>query len=112
MDQVLGHVAAEFLPAMAQVVPGWARATSGPEHDDAPGLVLVPTGPLHRMPLHALPLGPRTGAGVDRERLIDRFVVSYATTVDVLPRVSGRGAAQNGIAVLAPAAIEIGRAHV
>ena len=112
MDQVLEHVAAAFLPAMAQVVPGWARATSGPEHhgapehDDAPGLVLVPTGPLHRMPLHALPLGPRTGAGVDRERLIDRFVVSYATTVDVLPRVSGRGAAQNGIAVLAPAAID------
>ena len=67
LDQVLEQMANAFLPAMAQVVPGWASAMAGPVRQDVPALVLVPTGPLHRMPLHAMPLGPHVGG--DRERL-------------------------------------------
>jgi CHAT domain-containing protein len=112
LDEVLERVAAAFLPAMAQVVPGWASAMAGPDHgdtsedDDVPTLVLVPTGPLHRLPLHAMPLGPRVSGGADRQRLIDRVVVSYATTADIVPRVSERSAAPSGLAAVAPAAVD------
>ena len=112
LDEVLERVATAFLPAMAQVVPGWTSSMARPDHgdtsedDDVPALVLVPTGPLHRLPLHAMPLGPRVSGGADRQRLIDRVVVSYATTADVLPRVSERSAAPSGLAAVAPAAVD------
>jgi hypothetical protein len=111
IDQVLEKVAQAILPTMALVVPGWARATTGPDREDVPGLILVPTGslhrvPLHAMPLHAMPLGPVPSTGADRQRLVDRFVISYVTTADVLPRVTRRVAADRGVAAVAPCAID------
>lgn len=106
IDQVLEMVAQAILPAMALVVPEWARATTGPDREDVPALILVPTGSLHRVPLHAMPLGPVPSTGADRQRLVDRFVISYVTTADVLPRVTRRAAAGRGVAAVAPCAID------
>lgn len=56
-----------------RAVPGWRD----PCPDAAvPHLLLVPTAPLHRWPLHLLPLPDGRG------QLLDRFAVCYAATSD------------------------------
>jgi CHAT domain-containing protein len=56
----------------------------------------VPTGALHRLPLHALPWPTRD------QRLLDGYTVSYATSADVLPLAADKPAAPTGVAALAP----------
>jgi len=60
-------------PLIEQVCPGWQT----PLADDAvPHLVVVPTGDLHRWPLHLLPLPDGSG------QVLDRFAISYGATAD------------------------------
>ncbi len=74
-----------------------------PDADHPPSLVLVPTGALHRLPLHALPWPS------DDQRLLDGYAVSYATTGDVLAFTVPRPSAAGGAAALAPGLSPDGR---
>jgi CHAT domain-containing protein len=67
MDQVLAEVGKRLLaPILAALPPGVKR------------LVLLPSGGLFLLPLHAAPLGDGS------ERMCDRYQVSYAPSVEVL----------------------------
>lgn len=98
------------MPAFAEVVPGWDRVVgSGPGvlGADTPAepthrLVIVPTGHLHRFPLHAMPINPDSQRGAVDVCLNDRFVISYASTTDILPRANRRVASTDGVATVAP----------
>lgn len=60
-------------PLLDQALHGW----QDPSPDAVvPHLILVPTDPLHRWPLHLLPLPDGHG------QLLDRFAVCYAATSD------------------------------
>ena len=108
LPHVLRVLSSRLMPAFAEVVPGWDRAVgSGPGvlGADTPAepthrLVIVPTGHLHRFPLHAMPINP-DGQG-DATCLNDRFIISYASTTDILPRASRRDATEGGVAAVAP----------
>jgi len=74
---------------------------------DPPTLVFVPTGPLHRIPLHALPW-PKP-AGIEPEKsnpLLDGYAVSYVTTADVLVLAQAKEAVAEGTVALAPGLAE------
>jgi CHAT domain-containing protein len=111
IDGVLKTLSRRLVPALCQVVPGWegAVAATDPARVGArqrlPRLVLIPTGALHRFPLHAIPLDPADDTR-DQRCLIDCFVTTYATTADLLPRVIGRGASPDGVAAVAPGLAE------
>ncbi len=67
-----------------------------PNADDPPSLILVPTGSLHRLPLHAMPWPDRAS------RLLDGYAVSFATSADVVALAQRKPAAPHGGAALAP----------
>jgi hypothetical protein len=90
LDAALLKVARALHPVLAPLLPAFSLKRP-------PALVLAPTGALHRMPLHACPW-PDLGRG----RLLDGYIVSYATTADVLLLASRKSAAPAGVAALAP----------
>ncbi|MFZ4385858.1 MAG: CHAT domain-containing protein, partial [Chloroflexota bacterium] len=110
LPHVLQVLSSRLMPAFAEVVPGWDRAVgSGPGvlGADTPAepthrLVIVPTGHLHRFPLHAMPINPDSQRGAVDVCLNDRFVISYASTTDILPRANRRVASADGVATVAP----------
>ena len=110
LPYVLQTLSSRLMPAIAEVVPGWDRVVgSGPGvlHADTPAepthrLVIVPTGHLHRFPLHAMPINPDSQRGAVDVCLNDRFVISYASTTDILPRANRRVASADGVATVAP----------
>ena len=110
LPRVLQVLSSRLMPAFAEVVPGWDRAVgSGPGvlGADTPAepthrLVIVPTGHLHRFPLHAMPINPDSQRGAVDVCLNDRFVISYASTTDILPRANRRVASADGVATVAP----------
>jgi len=89
LDMVLEQLAKALYPAIAPQLPA-------PDPDNPASLVLVPTGALHRLPLHALPWPDR------RQRLLDGYAVSYASSADVLVLASQKRAATAGLVALAP----------
>jgi CHAT domain-containing protein len=89
LDAVLQQVSKALYPALQALLPL-------PDLDNPPALVLVPTGDLHRLPLHALPW-----LSYDR-RLLDGYAVSYASTIDILIQTTKRSAARDGLVALAP----------
>ena len=107
---ILQLLSKRLMPAFAEVVPGWDRVVgSGPGVLDADTpaeptqrLVIVPTGHLHRFPLHAMPINPDSQRGAVDVCLNDRFVISYASTTDILPRANRRVASADGVATVAP----------
>ena len=110
LPHVLRVLSSRLMPAFAEVVPGWDRVVgSGPGvlGADTPAepthrLVIVPTGHLHRFPLHAMPINPDSQRGAVDVCLNDRFVISYASTTDILPRANRRVASADGVATVAP----------
>ena len=97
LEAALRAIADRFVPTLAALLPDVARANVEPH------LVLVPTGAMHRLPLHAVPWAPRGIARWDGvTRLTDRYLVTYASMADLLPLVSPRPVAEDGIASLAP----------
>ena len=108
--QILQLLSKRLMPAFAEVVPGWDRVVgSGPGVLDADmpaepthRLVIVPTGHLHRFPLHAMPINPDSQREAVAVCLNDRFVISYASTTDILPRANRRVASADGVATVAP----------
>jgi CHAT domain-containing protein len=110
LAHILQLLSRRLMPAFAEVVPGWGRAVgSGPGVLDADTpaepthrLVIVPTGHLHRFPLHAMPINPDSQRGAVDVCLNDRFVISYASTTDILPRANRRVASADGVATVAP----------
>lgn len=78
-----------------------------PEDGELPKLVVIPSGSLHRVPFHALPLPfsrrPEWHAGT---RLCDAFAVSYAAIADLLPFTSARGSSTTGLTTFAPGVAE------
>src|SRR5205807_95291 len=69
---------------------------STPDLAGLQSLILVPTGALHRFPLHALPWPS------EDVRLMDLYSVSYAMSADVFALSGRRPAASTGLAALAP----------
>jgi hypothetical protein len=80
LEHALETLAGVLYPALAPLLPP-------PNPANPPALVLVPTGALHRLPLHALPWPTRD------QRLLDGYTVSYATSADVLPLAIDKPAA-------------------
>lgn len=78
-----------------------------PEDGELPKLVVIPSGSLHRVPFHALPLPfsrrPEWHAGT---RLCDAFAVSYAAIADLLPFTAARGSSTTGLTTFAPGVAE------
>mgnify|MGYP001416689433 CR=1 FL=1 len=93
LDVALRRLGWWLYPALAPLLPP-------PSPDRPPSLVLVPTGPLHRLPLHALPW-PRPST-----RLLDRYVVSYASSADVVVLARQKPAVGTGLVALAPGLAE------
>jgi len=60
-------------PLLERACPGWQTPLAD---ETVPHLVVVPTGDLHRWPLHLLPLPDGSG------QVLDRFAVSYGATAD------------------------------
>ena len=110
LSDALRVFANRLMPAFAKVVPGWDRAVGGGPGvlvSDTPAepthrLVIVPTGHLHRFPLHAMPATPGSQREAGAVCLIDRFVISYASNTDILPRANRRVATTDGVATVAP----------
>ena len=106
LEWALRGISDRVIPVLAPLLD---VATKRPEglpadrEDAAPHLMLVPTGAMHRLPLHALPWAPWGIARWDREtRLTDRYAVTYANMADLLPLVVSRPVAAGVIASLAP----------
>ena len=118
MTRILNGLSKHLIPALASVITDWMPATQGavgPTGQSLRNLIFVPTGHLHRIPLHALPITPQlpgspfgSPAG---ERLIDRFAISYASTSDILPRAHRRTASPDGVAAVAPGACDRDGSH-
>ncbi len=89
LDSALGTLARALYTTLAPLLPP-------PDAAASPNLVLVPTGTLHRLPLHALPWPSKAN------RLCDGYAVSYVSSVDVLPLSADRPAASTGLVALAP----------
>ena len=106
LDRALRGIADRVIPVLAPLLEAATERQEMLASDRAamsPHLVLVPTGAMHRLPLHALPWAPRGIARWDRDtRLTDRYAVTYANMADVLPLVASRPVAPDGIASLAP----------
>jgi tetratricopeptide (TPR) repeat protein len=97
LGAVLRAIGDRLIPVLAPLLSGATDAI--PRHH----LVIVPTGAMHRLPLHAVPWAPRGIARWDGvTRLIDRHPVTYATTADLLPLVTARSVSHSGVASLAP----------
>ncbi len=90
LDGVLRTLGRALHPALSPLLPP-------PDPDDPASLVLVPTGALHRLPLHALPWPT-----VTKGRLLDGYAVSYAASADLVALAGRRPAAGGGAAALAP----------
>ena len=100
LDGALRAIADRLIPAIAPQLPYIDDGRPGPAGGH---LVLVPTGAMHRLPLHAMPWAPRGIARWDgTTRLVDRYPVSYASTADLLPLVEARRVAPGGVVSLAP----------
>ncbi len=89
LDAALLKLARALYPALAPLLPPF-----DPERPAT--LVMAPTGALHRLPLHACPWPDPA------RRVLDGYVVSYATTADVLLLASRKPATPAGVAALAP----------
>ena len=106
LDDALKQLGKALRPALAEVVPGWKEVTEASGETGPVGgttsrrLILIPTGQLHRLPLHAISLHVPDQGDL---RLIDRFVVSYASTADILSRVAEREAPSTATITMAPA---------
>jgi tetratricopeptide (TPR) repeat protein len=100
----LVHATSQFKLGLTNPSPAaTASSSSHAPESTLRHLVIVPTGAIHRLPLHAVPWSPHGIARWDgTTRLIDRFVVTYASTADLLPLVSKRPVAADGITSFAP----------
>ena len=106
LERALRGLADRVIPVLApllEAATGRRDVSSSDREAVSPHLVLVPTGAMHHLPLHALPWAPRGISRWDREtRLTDRYAVTYVNMADVLPLVTSRTVAADGIASLAP----------
>ena len=106
LERALRGISDRVIPVIApllEAATGREELLSRDREPASPHLVLVPTGAMHRLPLHALPWAPRGISRWDREtRLTDRYAVTYANMADVLPLVTSRKVVTDGIASLAP----------
>jgi len=95
LEGVLCGLATALIPSLQPLLPA-------PDPADPPTLVLVPTGPLHRLPLHALPWPDPDGSA----RLLDGYTMTYTVSADALALVHAKAAAVAGAAALAPGLAE------
>ncbi len=89
--ELLAALATAIGPVLERLL-GSVRAVS--VTDAAPELILVPTGPLHRWPLHLLPIGGAI--------LWDAWSISYVPTADTLFYCAGRIPAAEQSVLMAP----------
>ena len=119
LDTLLHRLATHLVPVISRAFP---TATPG---NVPPTLILMPTGALHRIPLHAIPWPSPDGQPSSSSRLADVARVSYAATPDVLvlrAREASRDASAQppasppinpaGIATVAPGLADAPGAHV
>ena len=119
LDTLLNYLSTHLIPVISRTIPP-ASPGSVP-----PTLVLMPTGSLHRIPLHAIPWPSPDGQPSSSSRLADVARVSYAATPDVLvlrAREASRDASAQppasthsnpaGIATVAPGLADAPGAHV
>jgi len=90
MELLLSRLSRVLYPALAPGLPPMDR-------DEPPNLILVPSGALCGLPLHALPW---PGGNV---RLLDGYAVSYISSTDALVSLVRRPSVPAGMAVVAPA---------
>lgn len=80
LDKVLNRIGKDLAPVLDALLPRCHNCSTQ-------GLVIVPTGPLHRLPLHAIPWPDHTGDAspeAGSARLSDGVCVTYAVTPDVI----------------------------
>jgi len=101
LEWVLHKLSEALYPVLSELLRPLARPESATrvgqgDVSDVPTLILVPTGNLHRLPLHACPWPSR------KMRLLDHYAVSYATSADVLVLARRKPGATSGVTTFAP----------